>query len=76
MKPQPWPNRAKPALVSPPATAQIARKGRLNFLYLGVRYFADMEGGDSAIGGLGLGSTHDTGSRVSVPMSIGLRVDF
>lgn len=42
----------------------------------GVRYVADLEGDDSAIGGLGLGSINDTGKRVSYPVSIGLRVDF
>ena len=42
----------------------------------GVRYVADLEGDDSAIGGLGLGSINDTGSRVSVPVSGGARFDF
>ncbi|HLM53951.1 MAG TPA: hypothetical protein VK325_10265 [Pseudoxanthomonas sp.] len=42
----------------------------------GVRYVADLEGDDSAIGGLGLGSINDTGSRVSVPVSIEARFDF
>lgn len=42
----------------------------------GVRYTADLEGDDSAIGGLGLGSINDTGSRVSVPLSVGMRFDF
>ncbi len=42
----------------------------------GVRYVADLEGDDSAIGGLGLGSINDTGKRVSYPVSIGLRYDF
>jgi hypothetical protein len=42
----------------------------------GVRYAADLEGDDSAIGGLGLGSINDTGKRVSYPVSVGLRYDF
>ncbi|MBX3710576.1 MAG: hypothetical protein KF800_01220 [Lysobacter sp.] len=42
----------------------------------GVRYVADVDGDDSAIGGLGLGSINDTGKRVSYPVSVGLRVDF
>ena len=42
----------------------------------GVRYVADLEGDDSAIGGLGLGSINDTGKRVSVPLSIAARFDF
>ncbi len=42
----------------------------------GVRYVSDLEGNDSAIGGLGLGSINDTGKRVSYPVSIGLRYDF
>ena len=40
------------------------------------RYVADLEGDDSAIGGLGLGSINDTGKRVSVPISIAARFDF
>ncbi len=42
----------------------------------GVRYVADLEGDDSAIGGLGLGSINDTGKRVSYPVSVGVRFDF
>lgn len=42
----------------------------------GLRYVDDLDGDDSAIGGLGLASINDTGSRVSVPVSVGLRVDF
>lgn len=42
----------------------------------GVRYSADLDGDDEAIGGLGLGGINDTGSRVSYPVSVGLRVDF
>lgn len=42
----------------------------------GVRYVDDLDGDDSAIGGLGLGSINDTGSRVSVPVSIAARLDF
>jgi hypothetical protein len=50
-----------------------------NFSFIaqtGVRYVADLEGDDSAIGGLGLGSINDTGKRVSVPVSVGVRFDF
>jgi len=42
----------------------------------GVRYVDDLEGDDSAIGGLGLGSINDTGKRVSVPLSVAMRFDF
>ncbi len=42
----------------------------------GVRYVADLDGDDSAIGGLGLGSINDTGSRISVPISLTARFDF
>lgn len=42
----------------------------------GVRYTGNLDGDDSAIGGLGLGSINDTGSRISVPMSVGMRFDF
>ncbi len=42
----------------------------------GIRYVGDLEGNDSAIGGLGLGSINDTGKRVSYPVSVGLRYDF
>lgn len=42
----------------------------------GVRYVDDLEGDDSAISGLGLGSINDTGKRVSVPISIAARFDF
>ena len=42
----------------------------------GVRYVDDLDGDDSAIGGLGLGSINDTGSRVSVPVSLSARWDF
>lgn len=42
----------------------------------GVRYIDDLEGDDSAIGGLGLGSINDTGKRVSVPVSVAARLDF
>lgn len=42
----------------------------------GIRYVADLDGDDSAIGGLGLGSINDTGSRVSVPVSVAARFDF
>ena len=42
----------------------------------GVQYIDDLDGDDSAIGGLGLGSINDTGSRVSVPVSLLARWDF
>lgn len=42
----------------------------------GVRYVDALEGDDSAIGGLGLGSINDTGKRVSVPLSVAMRFDF
>ncbi len=42
----------------------------------GVRYVADLEDDDSAIGGLGLASINDTGSRLSVPVTLSARWDF
>ncbi|MBB1059577.1 hypothetical protein [Marilutibacter spongiae] len=42
----------------------------------GVRYVGDLSDDDSAIGGLGLASINDTGSRVSVPVSVSARWDF
>ena len=42
----------------------------------GIRYAGDLDGNDSAIGGLGLGSINDTGKRVSYPVSVGVRYDF
>lgn len=42
----------------------------------GVRYVADLKDDDSAIGGLGLASINDTGSRVSVPVTLSARWDF
>jgi len=42
----------------------------------GVRYVADLKDDDSAIGGLGLGSINDTGSRVAVPVTLSARWDF
>lgn len=42
----------------------------------GVRYTADLKDDDSAIGGLGLASINDTGSRVSVPVTLSARWDF
>jgi len=43
---------------------------------VGVRYQGELEGDDAAIGGLGLGSINDDGSRWSVPVSIGARFAF
>jgi hypothetical protein len=42
----------------------------------GVRYAADLEDDDSAIGGLGRAGINDTGSRVSVPVTLSARWDF
>lgn len=42
----------------------------------GVRYTGDLKDDDSAIGGLGLASINDTGSRVSVPVTLAGRWDF
>ena len=42
----------------------------------GVRYIADLKDDDSAIGGLGLASINDTGSRVSFPLTLAARWDF
>lgn len=42
----------------------------------GVRYVDKLDGDDSDIGGLGLGSINDDGKRISVPMSIAARWDF
>ena len=42
----------------------------------GVRYVADLKDNDSAIGGLGLASINDTGSRVSLPVTLSARWDF
>lgn len=42
----------------------------------GVRYTADPKDDDSAIGGLGLATINDTGSRVSVPVTLSARWDF
>lgn len=42
----------------------------------GVRYVADLRDDDSAIGGLGLASINDTGSRFSVPVTLSARWDF
>lgn len=42
----------------------------------GVRYIADPKDDDSAIGGLGLATINDTGSRFSVPVTLSARWDF
>lgn len=42
----------------------------------GVRYVSDLSGNDSAIGGLGLASINNTGSRVSMPVTVSARWDF
>lgn len=53
----------------------VGEKGSI-IAQTGIRYTADLEGNDSAIGGLGLGSINDTGKRVSYPISVGFRYDF
>jgi len=45
-------------------------------LAAGVNYIDDLADDDSAIGGLGLAAINDTGSRVSMPVSISGRWDF
>lgn len=45
-------------------------------LATGVRYTGDLKDDDSAIGGLGLASINDTGSRFSVPVTLTARWDF
>lgn len=42
----------------------------------GLRYVDGLDGDDSAIGGLGLGSINDTGERLSIPLSVTFRYDF
>ena len=42
----------------------------------GVRYVGDLKDDDSAIAGLGLADINDTGSRVSVPVTLSARWDF
>ncbi len=42
----------------------------------GLRYSSDLKDDDSAIGGLGLASINDTGSRLSVPVTLRARWDF
>lgn len=42
----------------------------------GLRYVDNLDGDDSAIGGLGLASINDTGRRISVPLSLAARFDF
>lgn len=42
----------------------------------GVNYIGDLSDDDSAIAGLGLAAINDTGSRVSVPISLSGRWDF
>lgn len=45
-------------------------------LTAGLNYIGDLSDDDSAIGGLGLAAINDTGSRVSMPVSIAGRWDF
>ena len=45
-------------------------------LQVGVEHHGDLSDDDSAIGGLGLASINDTGSRTSYPVSLVLRVRF
>lgn len=42
----------------------------------GLRYAGDLKDDDSAIGGLGLAGINDTGSRLSVPLTVSARWDF
>lgn len=42
----------------------------------GVRYYGDLDGNDSAIGGLGLASINEDGKRVAFPVSLKLRAVF
>ncbi|WP_372017426.1 hypothetical protein [Pseudoxanthomonas sp. 10H] len=42
----------------------------------GINYIGDLSDDDSALAGLGLAAINDTGSRVSVPLSISGRWDF
>jgi hypothetical protein len=59
------------------AGAQIAFTERFSMrLAAGVNYIDDLSDDDSAIAGLGLASINDTGSRVSIPLSITGRWDF
>ena len=45
-------------------------------LAAGVNYIDDLSDDDSALAGLGLAAINDTGSRVSMPVSISGRWDF
>jgi hypothetical protein len=59
------------------AGAQIAFTERFSMtLAAGVNYIDDLSDDDSAIAGLGLAAINDTGSRVSMPLSITGRWDF
>ncbi|MBD9480961.1 hypothetical protein [Pseudoxanthomonas sp. PXM02] len=59
------------------AGAQISFTERFSMtLAAGVNYIDDLSDDDSAIGGLGLAAINDTGSRVSIPLSIAGRWDF
>ncbi|MFZ4122354.1 MAG: hypothetical protein ACOYKM_11900 [Caulobacterales bacterium] len=42
----------------------------------GLRYTGDLDGDDSAIGGLGLGGINNTGARTSVPIRVRARLAF
>lgn len=43
---------------------------------VGARYHGDLDGDDSAIGGLGLASINDTGARTSFPISLRFQMRF
>ncbi|MBL0227684.1 hypothetical protein [Thermomonas sp.] len=45
-------------------------------LEVGARYHGDLDGDDSAIGGLALASINDTGSRTSFPISLRFQMKF
>ncbi|MDX2234353.1 MAG: hypothetical protein NW200_07630 [Hyphomonadaceae bacterium] len=42
----------------------------------GLRYQGDLDGDDAAIGGLGLGSINEEGSRIAAPVTVKLRYAF
>lgn len=42
----------------------------------GLRYVGELEGNDTAIGGLGLGAINNDGSRVTVPVKLTARIAF
>jgi len=68
MTPPTRPNRAEPTVAPPPATAQTARKGRLNFLYSSKPVAAGAEVGAGSVAGgarVGLGGLRSSAPRDS-----------